>query len=227
MTMVIIVAAGRGSRMGRKTPKQFLELAGEPVLVHTLRGVAACPDIDGILIALPPEEMSSFSSLFERAVPSVRIVAGGGERQESVFNALQAIDRLHTDIIVVHDGVRPLVTGADFSRVIARARETGAAILACPVRDTVKEVEGDRIVRTLDRQRLYLAQTPQAFRADILIEAHERARREGIMATDDAALVERCGHPVVVVEGSPYNIKITWPEDLLLAEALLRLRGGL
>lgn len=227
MTTAIIVAAGRGSRMGTKTPKQFLELAGEPVLVHTLRRVAACPDIDRILVALPPEEMGFFSSLLERAVPSVGIVAGGGHRQESVFNALQAIDRLRTDIVVVHDGVRPLVTDGDFSRVIARAREAGAAILATPVRDTIKEVEGDRIVRTLDRRRLYLAQTPQAFRAEILIEAHERARREGIMATDDAALVERCGHPVVVVEGSPDNIKITWPEDLLLAEALLRLRGGL
>lgn len=227
MTSAIIVAAGRGSRLGADMPKQFLELAGQPVVVRTLRRVATCPQIDEIIVVLPSDEITRFAPQLRQIVPSVRIVPGGRERQDSVFNALGAVDRKRAEIILVHDGVRPLVTVAEISRVIARAREDGAAILATSIPDTIKEVEGERVVRTLDRQRLYLAQTPQAFRAEILIEAHERAEREGIRATDDAALVEYYGHPVMVVEGSPYNIKITWPEDLALAEALLRLQGEL
>ncbi len=225
MIIAIIAAAGRGTRLGAGRAKQFLELAGQPVLVHTLRRVASCSDIGEIIVVLPADEMSSYASLLPSVRPSVRVVRGGQERQESVFHALQVINPHTVEIVLVHDAVRPFVTVREMVRVIAAARESGAALVVTPVRDTIKEVEGDRVVRTLDRRRLYLAQTPQAFRTDILIEAHQRARREGIVATDDAALVERCGYPVVIVEGSPYNIKITWPEDLLLADAIFHVQG--
>lgn len=222
----IIVAAGEGQRLGTPRPKQFLELCGEPVLVHTLRAFDCCADVDEVILVLAAEERETFAgclSAFNLNKVS-QVVEGGAERQDSVWQGLQRVDRARTEIVAVHDGVRPLVTPGHISRVVAQARRSGAATLAVPVTDTIKEVEGAQVLKTLDRRRLYLVQTPQAFRTEILVSAYTRARAEGRRATDDAALVEQCGLAVAVVEGSRDNVKITWPEDLALAEFLLKRR---
>ncbi len=226
-TIAIVVAAGQGRRIGGDVPKAFLSLLGEPILVRALRPFEACPEVHRLLVVVPAA-MQARAEQMLRAIPLTKLAAvipGGPERGHSVFRALQMIPRETVDILLVHDGVRPFVTPEEIARVIARARQTGAALLAIPVTETVKEVEGERVIGTVDRRRLYLAQTPQAFRASILFDAYERAMREGIIATDDAALVEACGIPVFIVEGSRRNLKITWPEDLLVAEALLRARA--
>jgi 2-C-methyl-D-erythritol 4-phosphate cytidylyltransferase len=222
----IIVAAGEGQRLGTLRPKQFLDLCGEPMLVHTLRAFDHCADVDEVILVLAAEERDAFAgglSAFNLKKVS-RVVAGGSERQDSVWQGLHWVDSARTEIVAVHDGVRPLVTPEQISRVLAQARRSGAATLAIPVTDTIKEVEGAQVMKTLDRRRLYLVQTPQAFRTEILVTAYQRARAEGRRATDDAALVEQCGLAVAVVEGSRENMKITWPEDLALAEFLLKRR---
>lgn len=224
----IIVAAGRGRRIGAGVPKAFLPLAGEPILVRTLRPFEACADVHRLVVVVPEELLSRAEAMVAAAQVTKleAVIAGGPERMHSVARALERISSEAGDILLVHDGVRPFVTPQQIARVIERARAVGAAVLAIPIVETVKEVEGERVIGTVDRRRLYLAQTPQAFRAAILLQAYERALREGIAATDDAALVERCGWPVVVVEGSVRNVKITRPDDLLLAEALVRVEEG-
>jgi 2-C-methyl-D-erythritol 4-phosphate cytidylyltransferase len=226
VNIAIIVAAGSGHRLDGQRAKQFLDLCGEPVLVHALRAFEQCGKVEQVILVLPESERESFAARLPvyglRKI--ARIVGGGPERQDSVWCGLQQIDLSLTDVVIIHDGVRPLITADQISRVIDKARRAEAAIIAVPVTDTLKEVEGDRVVQTLDRRRYYLVQTPQAFRAGIIIGAHQRARDEGFRATDDAALVERCGMCVSVVEGSWDNLKITWPEDLALAEFLLKRR---
>ena len=155
-----------------------------------------------------------------------RVVAGGSERQESVSKGLQAINSPNAEIVVVHNAVRPFVSVSQIIEVIERAKAVGAALLALPVTDTVKEVTDGIVARTLDRRQIYLAQTPQAFRIDLLREAHRRANKENLLATDDAALVEGLGVPVAIVEGSPQNIKITRPSDLALGEMILKEIGS-
>jgi len=227
-TIAIIVAAGRGKRIGADVPKAFLSLAGEPILLRALRPFEACAEVHRLLVVVPEELRARAEAMLvaARVTKLAAVIAGGPERMHSVARALQMLSPEAADILLVHDGVRPFVTPEQIARVIERARAVGAALLALPITETVKEVEDERVLSTLDRRRLYLAQTPQAFRAAILFEAYERALREGVMATDDAALVERCGWPVVIVEGSVRNMKITWPEDLLLAEALVRAEEG-
>jgi 2-C-methyl-D-erythritol 4-phosphate cytidylyltransferase len=225
MNLAVIPAAGSGTRLGGTIPKQFLEIAGAPILVHTLRRFDACADIDALIVALPESETASFNTRlasFHLQKP-VRIISGGRERSDSILNALNAAAEWQPEIVAVHDAVRPFVHPTQISAVMARARETGAAILAIASIDTIKEVENGMIVRTLDRRRIYRAQTPQAFRYDLLRSANEQARVAGWpaeMLTDDSLIVERLGHPIAVVEGSPENIKITTPDDLLLAEKL-------
>jgi 2-C-methyl-D-erythritol 4-phosphate cytidylyltransferase len=226
MNIAIIPAAGSGSRFGGQIPKQFVEIAGAPVIVHTLRRFDECDEIGAIIIALRPEEIERF----ELSLPAhgirkpVLLVGGGAERGDSILNALEAAKEFRPEIVAVHDAVRPFVTPERISAVIARAREIGAAILALPATDTIKEVENGLIRRTIDRRVIWRAQTPQAFRYDLLLRANEEARAAGLPSatvTDDAFLVERLGLAVAVVEGSPNNIKITTPEDLILAEKLL------
>lgn len=226
MNIAIIPAAGSGSRFGGQIPKQFIEIAGAPIIIHTLRRFDECEEIGAIVIALRREEIEGF----ERALvaheirKSVRLVAGGAERSDSILNALEAAKEFRPEIVAVHDAVRPFVTPERISAVIAKAREIGAAILAQPATDTIKEVEEGLIRRTLDRRRIWRAQTPQAFRYDLLMRANEEARAANLpaaMATDDSFLVERLGAPVAIVEGMANNIKITTPEDLILAEKLL------
>ncbi len=210
-TTAIIVAAGSGSRFKSDIPKQFLEISGKPVIVHTIERFESAPSVDSIVLVLA----SSFDfSIYSKVV---KIVAGGLTRAGSVRNGLNAVD---TEIVAVHDGARPLVTVDEIERTIAKAKETGAACLVAPVTDTIKSIGGGEIADTLDRDKLRRALTPQAFKAELLRKAFENVEiNESI--TDECYLVEKLGHPIAIVEGSSRNIKITHPGDLVLAEALL------
>jgi len=224
MNIALIPAAGTGSRIGGSRAKQFLELGGIPIIIHTLRRFEDCESIHQTVVVLPAEDVSGFLELATKYKirKIVRVVAGGSERQESVSKGLHAITSPKAEIVVVHDGVRPFVTIAQIIETVEKASEVGAAIVALPVTDTVKEVDDGLIARTLDRKRIYLAQTPQAFRIDLLREAHRKAAEANLLATDDAALVERLGASVAVVEGTAQNIKITRKSDLALAEMILK-----
>ncbi len=225
----ILPAAGLGTRMGAETPKQFLELDGVPLVIFTLRRLAACEAITDFFIATRAEEVALLNERVarERLGRPVRVVRGGGNRQESVANALAEVPP-DAELILVHDAVRPFVTREQIERVIAEARKRSAVILGIPAMDTVKEVKRASlpedvalITGTVPRERVVLAQTPQAFSAKLLREAFERAQRDGVTASDEAALVERLGHDVHVVLGSERNIKITRPADMELARFYL------
>jgi 2-C-methyl-D-erythritol 4-phosphate cytidylyltransferase len=213
--------------MGGPVPKQFLALGGEPLVVHSLRVLQASPTVDEIVLAVPQADLDyCLDDLAVRFGFSkiTKVVAGGKERQDSVRHALEHVSE-ETEIVVVHDAVRPFVTEGMVTEVVKAARRVGGAIVALPMRDTVKQVGAEgRIERTVDRQPLWLAQTPQAFRRDHLLAAHRKAYVEKVHATDDAFLFEWAGHPVVVVEGSGENIKVTRPEDMIIGEAILKAR---
>jgi len=213
--------------MGSHVPKQFLTLGGQPLLVHSLRVLEAADQIDGIILAVPEGDrefcLTEIVSRHEFKKVT-NIVAGGDQRQDSVGRALFAVSE-ETELVLVHDAVRPFLTLEMIRLVIEQATKHGAAMVAIPMRDTVKQVGPDRLIeRTVDRRNLWLAQTPQAFRRKLLREAHQKAERDGFQATDDAQLVERLGHRVAVVEGSTENIKVTRPEDLAIGEAILAAR---
>jgi 2-C-methyl-D-erythritol 4-phosphate cytidylyltransferase len=222
MVIAIIVAAGRGSRLKSALPKQVLPLAGRPLVEHAVRTFQRCAEVDRLVVVVP----SGLTSLFPlklSAYPKVACVIEGGEtRQVSVWNGLQAAS--DAEFVLVHDAARPLVDEALIRSVLTAARRVGAAVPLVPVPDTVKRVEGDRVVATVPREGLMQAQTPQGFRRDLLLRAHREARESGFEATDDAQLVERLAHDVAWVEGNRVNLKITTPADLLLADRLLR--GG-
>jgi 2-C-methyl-D-erythritol 4-phosphate cytidylyltransferase len=217
---VILVAGGHGRRFGGAVAKQFQLLAGTPLLVWTARRFHDAPGLTRLIVVAAPEEHSRCETLLAPLDLPLRFAAAGAERQQSVAAGVALLDP-DCVIAVVHDAVRPLVDPAAIAACMKAAHETGAAILAIPVADTVKRCVGDRVLETVPRGDLWLAQTPQAFRADVLRRAHADAARDRIAATDDAALVERLGLPVTVVPGSPSNRKITTPEDLAWAEALL------
>lgn len=226
----VVAGAGKGERVGLPEGKQFHRLAGIPVLARSLLNLEAVEEVEEIVLVVNPEEIDRARKEIISAYGLHKVsgvVAGGEYRQESVFNALRSLSR-PVDFVVVHDGARPLATPALFRRVLKALRdaECEGVITAVPVVDTIKEVEGGWVVRTPERRRLWAVQTPQCFRAYALVDAHERAFREGVWATDDAALLERYRYRVRVVEGEITNIKITYPSDLVLAEALLE-RGGL
>lgn len=229
----ILPAAGLGTRMGAETPKQFLELDGVPVLLFTLRRLAACPAITDFVISTRADEMDSVAAgvASQNLGRPVRVVRGGDTRQDSVANALTEVPS-DADLILVHDAVRPLVTRSQIECVIAEAAACDAAILGIPAMDTVKEVKRATpqggttdvalITATIPRERVVLAQTPQVFRASLLLEAFARARQDGVTASDEAGLVEWLGRNVHVVAGSERNLKITRPGDIELAEFYLR-----
>jgi 2-C-methyl-D-erythritol 4-phosphate cytidylyltransferase len=226
----ILPAAGLGTRMGAETPKQFLSLDGVPVLLFTLRRLAACPAIADFIISTRAEEVDSLmaSVSAQKLGRPVRVIRGGDTRQDSVSNALLEVPS-ETDLILVHDAVRPLVTVSQIGRVIAEAAACDAAILGIPAMDTVKEVKRASlpndvalITATIPRERVVLAQTPQVFRSALLLEAFAKARQDGVTASDEAGLVERMGRDVHVVVGSERNLKITRPGDMELAEFYLR-----
>jgi 2-C-methyl-D-erythritol 4-phosphate cytidylyltransferase len=220
-TTAIIVAAGSGSRFNSGTPKQFLEIQGKPVIVHTIERFQSAPSIDSIVLVLSEKQVS----LFDRAPFSklTSVVAGGPARAQSVCNGLAAIND-HTEIVAIHDGARPLVTVDEIELTISKARETGAACLVAPVTDTIKSIRDGEIAATLDRGKLRRALTPQAFRVEILRKAFESAALDESI-TDECYLVEKLGYPIAIVEGSSRNIKITHREDLVLATALLQGAG--
>jgi 2-C-methyl-D-erythritol 4-phosphate cytidylyltransferase len=225
----ILPAAGMGTRMGAETPKQFLELDGTPIVIHSLRRIASCALVTDIIVATRADEVARLESLIgcERIKQNVRVVKGGDSRQESVAVALRQVPR-DTEVVLVHDAVRPFVTTEQITRVIEEARKCEAAILGIPAMDTVKEVKRASlpedvalIIGTMPRERVVLAQTPQAFATKLLKEAFARAEADGVNVSDEAGLVERMGHDVHVVLGSERNMKITKPADMDLARFYL------
>ena len=225
----ILPAAGMGTRMGGETPKQFLELDGSPILLHTLRRLASCPAITDIILATRADEVARLEDRLgrEQFRQPIRVVKGGATRQESVARALERVPD-NTELVVVHDAVRPFVTVEQICRVIEEARKCGAAILGVPAMDTVKEVKRASlpedvalITATIPRERIVLAQTPQVFRTALLKEAFAKALADQVSASDEAGLVERLGHDVHVVHGAERNIKITKPADMELARFYL------
>jgi 2-C-methyl-D-erythritol 4-phosphate cytidylyltransferase len=230
---VILPAAGLGTRMtaGHSTsaaPKQFLELAGTPVLIHTLRAFATVPTVEALFVAVRPAEIERLTAQVREYgfADRVYVVEGGDSRQESVANALSAIDAAPEDIILVHDAVRPLIDTATIQRTIQAVEKHDAAIVGLPAVDTIKQVErtadGAIITSTIPREYIVQAQTPQGFRFELIKRAFAEAAADGFIGTDEASLVERAGAQVAVVPGSPANFKITQPGDLELAEFYLR-----
>ena len=217
-TTAIIVAAGTGSRFGSEIPKQFLEIAGKPLVVHAIERFSSAPSVDAVIVVVRSENIPRLGGL-EMAKP-VRIVTGGATRAQSVANGIAAIEE-DVGLVAVHDGARPFVTVDEIERVIAKASHTGAACLVAPVTDTIKSVSGHEISGTLDRDKLCRALTPQVFKVEVLRKAFETATLDESV-TDECYLVEKLGHPIAIVEGSARNIKITAPEDMMVAEAILR-----
>lgn len=224
MVSAIIVAAGRGVRMGEPTPKQYLKLGKRPIVAHSLLTFGRCSGVDSIFLVIPGSDQYFCSTQILRPLKldkNVRMVTGGSFRQHSVYNGLCAIED-KPDIVVIHDGVRPFVQPDEIRLCIEEARKTGACILAVPVADTLKKVNDlGQVENTIERQGVWQAQTPQAFQYDLIVRAHERARSDGFEASDDAQLVERLGSRVSIVAGNRRNIKITTPEDLDIARAML------
>jgi 2-C-methyl-D-erythritol 4-phosphate cytidylyltransferase len=228
MNLAIIAAAGQGTRMAGKRPKQFLELAGTPIILHTLKAFEQCDVIQGIIVVAAAEETAGLLSLVNKhdLRKIVAVVPGGATRAESVLRGLETIEEANAEIIAVHDGVRPFVTPDEIARTVEAAKLEGAAILVSAPVDTIKEVKDAVVVRTLKRAGLRHALTPQCFRYKLLRRAYEEIDVSDPELTDESALVERLGVKIVTVEGSPRNIKITRPEDLLVGEALLRQVSG-
>lgn len=225
---VLVLAAGRGERLGASVPKAFVSLAGTPILVRTLAALARAPEIDRVVPVVAASDMARYAALGAAlaAIPKLAPpVAGGAERQDSMRAGLAALPA-DVRFVAVHDAARPFVRADDVSRVIAAARASGAALLAVPVTDTIKRVRDGRVIETPDRAECWAAQTPQVFRTEILREALAKAAAGGCVATDDSALVERLGIAVTVVAGDPSNAKITGPADLAAAEARLQREAG-
>jgi 2-C-methyl-D-erythritol 4-phosphate cytidylyltransferase len=211
----LVPAGGSGTRLGHRVPKQFLRVAGVSILLTTVRRLLQHPALSAVVVAAPAPYIVRTRRLLgagRRSAP-ITVVPGGATRQESVWRALQAASAT-AEIVVVHDAVRPFITLGLLESVVRAAAEEGAAICALPLTETVKRVRNGFVDETVDRNRLWSVQTPQAFRAALLREAHDKARRDGIVATDDAMLVERLGHRVRVVPGLAGNVKITTMDDL-------------
>ncbi|HEY0003884.1 MAG TPA: 2-C-methyl-D-erythritol 4-phosphate cytidylyltransferase [Pyrinomonadaceae bacterium] len=224
MNIAIIAAAGQGKRMGGRRAKQFLELAGTPIIIHTLKRFEQCAAIQEIILVLPAQDAAGFLALAGRyhLRKLARVVPGGASRAESVWRGLQSVRAATAEIIAVHDGVRPFVTGEEIAQTVRAAQKCGAAILCAPATDTIKEVRDGLVQRTLPRKALRHALTPQCFRYELLMKAYKQAKDLSAETTDDSSLVERLNQPVAVVEGHPRNIKLTRPEDIALAETLLK-----
>ncbi|MGQ0541299.1 MAG: 2-C-methyl-D-erythritol 4-phosphate cytidylyltransferase [Blastocatellia bacterium] len=221
MNTAIIVAAGSGTRFGSDIPKQFVEILGKPVMIHALERFQACDTIDSIVLVVATDEVERTQELLEKYPCSklARITSGGRTRAESVYNGLNNIDPA-TVIVAVHDGARPLVSTDEITQTIEKAMEFDAACLVAPVTDTIKEIDGQMIIGTIDRRNLRRALTPQAFRIELLDEAFAGGNFDEAV-TDESYLVEKLGHAIAYVAGSPKNIKITHPEDVLIAEEYL------
>jgi len=218
----ILPSAGSGRRMGENIPKQFLKIYGKPIFVYTLEKFDLCWLINEVILVVRTEDVDAVEkTVQEWGIKKVsNVIAGGEERQDSVLNGLRILSE-EVNIVVIHDAVRPFVSVEKIEEVVKVAREKDAAILAIPVKDTIKRGENGCVEATLNRNFLWSVQTPQAFKTDLIKKAFEKARQDGIYATDDSSLVERLGYPVYIVEGEEQNIKITSPEDLLIAEVFV------
>ena len=218
---VVLVAGGSGTRIGGSELKQFRWVAGKPMLLHALQTFQLRPDVALVVVVLPRDFAADPPPwLFQCDIERMLVSTGGSDRMRSVYNGLEDIPE-GVETVVIHDAARPLASGALIDRVIAEARTGHGAVAALPVVDTLKEVdEQGRIVRTVPRERLWRAQTPQAFPRWMIDEVHTRARKDRLSATDDAALCEHYGHTVVVVKGSERAVKVTHEDDFALAEAL-------
>ena len=219
---VIIPAAGQGKRMKENKNKLWIELKNSPIIAHTLYVFGTDKHCKQIILPINPAEKEEFDRLIQTLslpVP-VTLINGGSERQYSVRNGLTALSD-EAEIVLVHDGARPFINHSILKKLIADAKQFGASVLAVPVKDTIKQVRGDLVERTIDRSSLWAIQTPQAFRVSLLKEAHEAAVAAKYLGTDDASLVEQIGRKVAITEGNYDNIKITTPEDLYFAEAIL------
>lgn len=220
---VIIPAAGQGKRMNAGKNKQFIELQSIPVIIHTLRVFEQDPMCSGIILVINKDEQLIFEEMLQTysIQKVVSLIQGGSERQYSVYNGLLAAK--NTDIVLVHDGARPFLKQEHVHELVSVAAEKGAAVLAVPVKDTIKRASSDLYVEeTVERSSLWAIQTPQAFHVSILQEAHELARKEDFLGTDEASLVERIPKQVYIVRGDYLNIKLTTPDDLIFAEAILQ-----
>jgi len=223
--LVILVAAGRGERMGADQPKAFVLVAGQPMLLHAARAFDDAPSVDGIVAVVPADRIGTAREMLV-AVRALRdVVAGGDRRQDSVQRGLEALPPGFDGVVLVHDAARPLVEVELIESVVRAASEHDAALPVLGLVDTVKRLRDDRVVETLDRSELGAAQTPQGFRVALLRRAYDLAYRDDVVLTDESMAVERLGEPVVAVMGSARNRKLTTPEDLAWAESLLRSEG--
>ena len=222
---VVVVAAGKGTRLQSELPKPFLSVAGSPILVHTLRRFAPIEAVRRIVVAVAAEREALFREVLRTHGPwpqPITVVHGGAERQDSVRNGLVALEP-QCEIVVIHDAARPFISVEAIQRSIDAAAEVGSAVVATPVRDTIKRADAQHtICETVSRHDLWLAQTPQTFQVEVIRAAHRWAQRRDIAGTDDAALVEQMGRPVRIVPGDALNFKITTPDDLALALAVLQ-----
>lgn len=222
--IAIITAAGLGKRMNAAGPKQYLELNGKPILVHTLEKFAKAKLVDGIIIVSDKSSLFMVKDAILGKFPCkkvIKVVEGGEKRQDSVYFGLKEVPA-STEVVAIHDGVRPFVTPELIDKSIEEARTHGACMIAIPVKDTIKRVDEEgRVVETVERAGLWRAQTPQTFRHDILTQAFEKAFKEGFYGTDDASLVERLDKEIYILAGDERNIKITTPEDLAIASSFI------
>ncbi|SFB24724.1 MULTISPECIES: 2-C-methyl-D-erythritol 4-phosphate cytidylyltransferase [unclassified Bacillus (in: firmicutes)] len=223
---VIIPAAGQGKRMGAGKNKLLLELDSIPVLIHTLRVFEADEQCESVILAINPHDEAELKELLQAysIQKVVALVPGGKERQHSVFEALKTLKG--EVIVLVHDGARPFIKQEMIHKLVLKAEQEGASLVAVPVKDTIKKVQNDEVVETVERSSLWAVQTPQAFRFSLILEAHHQADHDDFLGTDDASLVERMGTSVFVVEGDYDNIKLTTPEDLYFAEAIMKKSGA-
>jgi 2-C-methyl-D-erythritol 4-phosphate cytidylyltransferase len=219
---VIIPAAGQGKRMGAGKNKLLIELNQIPILIHTLFVFENDEDCDGIFLAIHPEDESEFKTLIRKyRISKIKgLVPGGKERQDSIYHALQSVRE--DGIVLVHDAARPFIKREQIHLLVETAEQKGAAIIGVPAKDTMKKVLNGIVTETVERSSLWIVQTPQAFRFAILIKAYEKAEQDHFIGTDDASLVERLGLSVTMVEGDYDNIKLTTPEDLIFADAILK-----
>jgi 2-C-methyl-D-erythritol 4-phosphate cytidylyltransferase len=226
MNVAIIPAAGQGMRMAGSRPKQFLELAGTPILFHTLKAFEACDVIQEIVVVISARESAAFLELSGKygLRKLARVVPGGSTRAESVLKGLQTVREATAEIVVVHDGVRPFVTSDEIARTVEAAKREGAAILVSAPVDTMKEVREGKVIQTLRREDLRNALTPQSFRYELLRRAYEKVDVLDPELTDESSIVERLGVSIAIVEGSSRNIKITREADLAIAEAIFKSR---
>jgi 2-C-methyl-D-erythritol 4-phosphate cytidylyltransferase len=223
----VIPAAGQGKRMNAGISKQWIELLGKPVLAHTLHVFEKDPHCEGVILVGSEKELQQMQNFVESfQYQKVRkIVPGGKERQQSVYEGLKVVPT-DADLVLIHDAARPFITHDSILQLVKTAQDTGSAVLAVPVKDTVKRVIENHVEETIDRSSLWAVQTPQAFRLSIVMDAHRKADEEGYIGTDDASLVERIGQTVAIVMGDYHNIKLTTSDDLLFGQAILLERQG-